>query len=259
MNTFPPLDLNYRTAPQSVSLLARAFPALVCYSRFLITVIKASALSKKGRYNATQWCRSSYEILKNLENVGVRFEISGLEHIQQLKTPCVVVANHMSMLETVILPVVIQPFRDVTFIVKEGLMDYPVFKHVLRARKPIVVNRVNPRQDLKTVMVEGAERLKNGVSVVVFPQTTRATSFEPEKFNSLGVKLAARANVPAVPLALVTDAWGNGKIIREFGKMDTSKTVRFHFGKPLPIVGRGGEQHQAIIDFISNRMTQWRD
>lgn len=258
MNKLLPLDLNYRTVPQPVSRFSKAFPALACYSRFLVTIFKASAQCKFGHYDNTQWSHSSYEIIKALEKVGVCFEMSGLEHIQQLKTPCVVVANHMSMLETVILPAVIQPFHDVTFIVKESLMDYPVFKHILRNRNPIVVNRVNPRQDLKTVMHEGAERLKRGISVVVFPQTTRSTSFDAQKFNSLGVKLAARAKVPVVPLALITDAWGNGKIIKEFGRIDPSKIVRFCFGKPLSIDGRGSDQHQVVIDFIGHQMTKWR-
>jgi 1-acyl-sn-glycerol-3-phosphate acyltransferase len=258
MNDFTPLDLNYRTAPRPVTLVTRIFPGLAYYSRFLWVILKASFVSKRGRYGDAQWCRSSYDILKILEKVGVCFEISGLEHIQQLQTPCVVVANHMSVLETMVLPVVIQPFRDMTFIVKDSLMNYPVFKHILRSRAPIVVNRINPRQDLKTVMQEGLERLDNGISVVVFPQTTRSTSFDPDKFNSIGIKLAAKANVPVVPLALVTDAWGNGKIIKEFGKIDASKTVYFSFGKPLFIHGRGAEQHRSVIDFISSHLDQWR-
>jgi 1-acyl-sn-glycerol-3-phosphate acyltransferase len=258
MNNFLPLGMNYRTTPRPISSYARAFPGLVFYSRFVMIICNASIRSKQGRYDKTQWCRSSFDILKAMERIGVRFDISGVEHLQGLKTPCVVVANHMSVLETVILPYVIQSFRDVTFIVKESLMDYPVFKHILRARNPIVVNRVNPRQDLKTVMAVGAERLKQGISVVVFPQTTRSIAFDPHKFNSLGVKLAARAMVPVVPLALATDAWGNGQYIKEFGKIDVAKTVHFSFGRPMPIDGRGIAEHQAIIEFIRNQLTQWR-
>jgi 1-acyl-sn-glycerol-3-phosphate acyltransferase len=145
-----------------------------------------------------------------------------------------------------------------TFIVKDSLMQYPVFKHVLATLDPIVVGRVNPRQDLRTVMQEGVDRLSRGMSVVVFPQTTRSNSFDARRFNSLGVKLAQRAKVPAVPLALTTDAWGSGKIIKDFGKIDTSKTVRFCFGQPIAIQGRGGEAHQAVIEFIKRKLSQWR-
>ena len=39
----------------------------------------------------------------------------GVEHLQAVDGPCVVIANHMSMLETVILPIIIQPVKDILF------------------------------------------------------------------------------------------------------------------------------------------------
>lgn len=258
MDTRFGLTDNYRTVPGKVPFVSRLLPELSFYSRFLWTVFKAAAKTSHNRYDRAALCRSSLDVLRDLESIGVCFEIDGTGYLQRLETPCVIVANHMSVLETAILPVIIQPIKDMTFIVKEGLMRYPVFKHVLATLDPIVVGRINPRQDLRTVMQEGIDRLNRGMSVVVFPQTTRSNSFDARRFNSLGVKLAQRAKVPAVPLALTTDAWGNGRIIKDFGKIDTSKTVRFSFGRPIMIQGRGGETHQALIQFIKGKLSQWR-
>jgi 1-acyl-sn-glycerol-3-phosphate acyltransferase len=188
----------------------------------------------------------------------VYFEITGIEHIEQLKGPCVFIANHMSVLETVILPVIIQPIKNVTFVVKQSLLNYPIFRHIMRSRDPISVNRTNPREDLKAVLEGGVERLKNGISIVVFPQTTRTHSFDPTQFNTIGIKLAKRAKVPVVPVALLTDAWGNGKYLKDFGKIDPSKTVYFAFEKPIWIQNRGGEEHEAILQFISEKSQKWR-
>lgn len=248
----------YRTNTKKISGLERIWPTFCFYVRFLAVVFNASAKAKKGQYDDARWYHSSLNILRALERVGIGFEITGLEHLMQLDSPCVVVANHMSVLETTILPMIIVPIKAMTFIVKDSLMNYPVFKHVLRSRRPIVVNRINPRQDLKTVMQEGVERLESGISVVVFPQTTRTRSFDPQKFNSIGVKLAARAKVPVVPLALLTDAWGNGRLIKEFGKIDTSRKVRFAFGKPMWVEGRGNDVHLKVIDFIGTHLALWR-
>ncbi len=255
---WPPFEHAYQTAPGYISPLNRLFPALTFYSRFLGVVFKANAIAKRGRYDDVAWCRSSLAIMRALEAIGVRFDISGLEHLQRLNSPCVIIGNHMSVMETVVLPILIQPFRKVTFIVKDSLMRYPVFNTVLATRQPIVVNRINPRQDLKTVMQQGTRLLSKGISVIVFPQTTRAQTFDPELFNSLGVKLAARAKVPAVPLALVTDAWGNGRLVKEFGKIDARKKVCFAFGAPLTVEGRGALQHQEVIQFISSKLEGWR-
>jgi 1-acyl-sn-glycerol-3-phosphate acyltransferase len=197
-------------------------------------------------------------VLRALERTGVNFEITGINFLKQLQTPCVIIGNHMSMLETVVLPIIIQPVRNVTFIVKQSLLDYPVFKHVMRSRDPIAVGRTNPRQDLKTVLEGGMERLKRGISIIVFPQTTRTNSFDPTQFSTLGVKLAQRANVPILPLALLTDAWRNGKYLKDFGKIDKSKNVKFAFGKPMWVKGRGIDEHQAVVDFISSKMQVWR-
>jgi len=127
----------------------------------------------------------------------------------------------------------------------------------MRSRDPVVVGRVNPRDDLKAVLGKGAEKLGAGISVIIFPQSTRSVSFIPEEFNTLGVKLAARAGVPVVPLALKTDAWGIGKRIKEFGRIDTSKTVHFSFGEPMHISGRGAEEHEKVSRFIQDCLKEW--
>ena len=87
----------------------------------------------------------------------------------------------------------------------------------------------------------GVERLKAGISIIVFPQTTRMTQFDPEQFNSIGVKIAKKAGVPVVPLALKTDAWANGKFLKDFGAVDPRKEVHFTFADALEIEGQRGE------------------
>jgi 1-acyl-sn-glycerol-3-phosphate acyltransferase len=65
--------------------------------------------------------------------------------------------------------------------------------------------------------------------------------------------------VPVVPLALKTDAWGTGKIIKDFGPVDKNKKVFFAFGEPMKIKDRGSEEHQKVIDFIQNNLAQWAE
>jgi 1-acyl-sn-glycerol-3-phosphate acyltransferase len=188
----------------------------------------------------------------------VHFEITGIEHIAKLDTPFVVIANHTSLLETVAFPSIVRPLRRVTFVVKQSLLEYPVFKHILRTRDPIAVSRTNPRHDLKVVLKEGTERLSRGIPIIIFPQTTRTLEFDPSRFSTLGIKLARRADVPVVPMALLTDAWSNGRILKDFGRIYPSKDVHFAFGEPLWIQDRGVEEHQAVIDFITSKLQVWR-
>jgi len=248
---------SYRTEPRPLSLAARALPSLTFYSHALMIVLRASSRAKHGRYDTADWCGSSLETLRALERVGVRLEVSGLDTFRTLEGPCVFIANHMSTLETFVLPVIISSFKESTYVVKQSLVDYPVFRHVMRSRDPITVGRANPRDDLRAVLDGGAERLKKGISIVIFPQTTRTPVFDPDAFNTIGVKLAKKAGVPVVPIALKTDAWGNGKWLKDYGRIVPSKPVHFAFGKPLTIRDRGGEEHAAIIEFITGKLKEW--
>ena len=250
-------DSVYKTAPLKITLFSKIFPSFSFYSKFLAIVFRASQKAKRGKYDNPAWCKSSFGALRALERKGVKFEISGINFIEQVEKSCVIIGNHMSMMETVVLPIIIQPVRDVTFIVKQPLLEYPVFKHVMRSRDPIAVTRTNPRHDLKAVMEGGIERLNKGVSIIVFPLTTRTNLFDPKQFTTIGVKLAQKANVPIVPLALKTDAWSNGKRLKDFGKIESSKKVHFAFGEPISVKRKGNEEHEAIIDFIQMKLQEW--
>jgi 1-acyl-sn-glycerol-3-phosphate acyltransferase len=248
---------SYRTQPRTIFPLARLFPSLFYYPQFLRQVFWASGLAKQGKYGGEEWWRSSLLAMLALETVGVQIEISGVHLLEQINGPCVLIGNHMSTLETICLPGVVQPYKDCTFIVKRGIVEYPVFKHLMRARDPIVVDRENPRDDLKVVLEQGEQILAGGRSIIVFPQTTRTVQFDPEQFNTIGVKLARRANVPIIPIALKTDAWGIGALVKEFGRIDPRKTVHMAFGAPIVIKSRGNDEHKQIIDFIQQQMERW--
>lgn len=250
-------DDTYRSEPRSIPLRARLCPSFSLYLPFLRIVLHANRCARRNRFDDDELCRSTHTCLKLLERLGIAIEITGINHIRDLNTACVIIANHMSALETVVLPVIIHPFRPLTFIVKQSLLTYPVFGPIMRALNPVSVTRTHPRQDLKTVLEEGANRIREGLSIVVFPQTTRTVRFDPARFSSIGVKLAHRAGVPVVPLALKTDAWGNGKYLKDFGPVDPSKEVRFAFGPPMMVQKRGAEEQQETVDFIQQCLREW--
>ncbi len=249
---------SYRTQPRRTFFLARWFPSLFYYPQFLRQVFWASGLAKQGKYGDDEWWQSSFLAMKALETVGVEIEITGLKIMETVPGPCVFIANHMSTLETICLPGMIQPYKDCTFIVKRGIVEYPVFKHLMRARDPIVVDRENPREDLKVVLEEGEKILASGRSIIVFPQTTRTVTFDPEQFNTIGIKLAKRANATVIPIALQTNAWGIGSLVKEFGRIDPMKKVHIAFGEPIQIQSRGAEEHKQIVAFIQQQLQSWK-
>ena len=221
----------------------------------IVFVTRRQAVRKV--YDTRAWADSSYYIFRLIEKTGGKFHITGMENITKTPDPVLFISNHMSTLETMILPCIIAPLREVTFVVKESLVKHPLFGDVMRSRNPIVVGRTDPRKDLEAVMNGGRDLLKKGISIIIFPQSTRSLEFKPEEFNSLGVKLAKKAGVQVVPIALKTDFWGNGKMIKELGPLDRHKPIHIKFGEPFTIAGSGKEENQKIIDFIKSSLEKW--
>lgn len=258
LNCFP--DDAYTTAKDRKTslwdkvLLGSRWPM---YRRIISIIFKSRRLALQGRYDRQNWIKTSLDVMEASELSGGRFLIEGLNHLRGDHPAVVIVANHVSTLETFVLPALIASIRPVTFVVKKKLVEGPVFGPVIGHRDPIVVGRQNPREDLEVVLKEGTEKLKSGTSVILFPESTRQSLFNPKKFNSLGVKLAKRAGVPVIPLALKTDFWGNGWLLRGFGPIHRERPIHFKFGPPITIQGNGQQEQQQCVDFILQNLTSW--
>jgi len=259
MTDFFPGD-SYATpegVPQSPSEIFLLGSRWSVYSHFFGTIIRSRALALKGLYDDEAWARSSLDIIKNLERCGARLKIEGMDRVRTAEGPFVFVSNHMSTLETLVLPGLIRPMTPVTYVVKEKLLGGFFWGPIMRSRDPIAVSRKDPRADLEVVLREGQARLASGISVIVFPQGTRTPVFVRSGFNSLGIKLAARAGVPVIPVALKTDFWGSSGLFRGFGPVHRDREVRIEFGEPRSVAGRGKAEHEACLDFIESRLRLW--
>ncbi len=246
----------YHTPQQKISPLVKLFPSAVFYLRFLGNTLRNGRIAKQGKYDDAAWEKNSLEILSLLESVGVTVDITGFEYLENRDRPAVFIGNHMSMMETLLLPGFIRRTMPATFIIKESLLHYPVFKYIMRSRNPIAVTRTNPRKDLQTVFTEGQDRLKKGISIVVFPQTTRTFDFNPRKMSSIGTKLAQKAEVDIIPVALKTDAWENGTWIKDLGKINTHRKARFAFGSP--ITAEEDNKQEKVVSFIAEKLQHWQ-
>lgn len=225
--------------------------------KYISIVLRTRREAIEGKYDRPAWTKSSVDIMRLIESCGGRFHITGLDNVRAGKEPVVFVGNHMSTLETMTFPAIIASVREVTFAVKESLVRHPFFGDVMRSRDPIVVGRENSREDLAVVLKKGQELLSKGTSVVIFPQSTRMKKFVPEKFNSLGVKLAAAAGVKVVPFAIKTDYWEIGKIVKDLGRISRHKPIYMAFGDPFEVTSTGKKENAKIIEYIISHLREW--
>jgi len=229
-----------------------------CHLRVIAVVCAANRYVKRHGYPDERWADDACGMLDAYESCGARVRVEDFARVLHNEQPRVYVASHMSSIETMLLPGMLLPLRHVTVVVKESLARYPLFGPVIRGTGAITVGRTNPREDLKTVLAEGAAALARGDAVLLFPQSTRREDFAPAAFNSLGAKLAARAGCPLLPVALRSDFIGVGRLVRDFGPLRRDRPVCIRFGKDIT-VPRGGarEAHTQGVRFISETLRKW--
>ncbi|MCQ4272400.1 1-acyl-sn-glycerol-3-phosphate acyltransferase [Pseudomonas kuykendallii] len=146
------------------------------------------------RFVVRNWCRSAVWLTKTI--VGIRYEIKGLENIPE--RPCVILAKHQSTWETFFLSGFFEPLSQV---LKRELLYVPFFGWAMAMLKPIAIDRSNPKAALKQMASVGAERIKQGAWILVFPEGTRVPFGQIGKFSRGGTALAVNANLPVLPIA----------------------------------------------------------
>jgi 1-acyl-sn-glycerol-3-phosphate acyltransferase len=253
------LQGDYSTPEQKLNWYDKAFATARFYKFAVKEVFGASKDGRSGELTSESYYRNAVGIFRGVERVGGKITVTGFEQVPADGWPYVFVANHMGVLETFLFGAIMHPKGEHNFVVKKSLTEYPVFKHIMHGLKPIVVGRENPREDLMAVFNQGVEKLNAGSSMIIFPQKTRALEFLPENFNTIGIKLARRANVKIVPVALKTDFWARGKILKDYGGVYPQRKVHFHFGAPIEIQGKGHNEHAQIVEFIGKHVKKWEE
>ena len=180
--------------------------------------ISTKRLQKLG----AMWIKVVLNALKFL--CGVSWKVEGIENIPS--TPCIVVSNHQGQWESFFLQTLFIPS---TSIIKKELLLIPLFGWALRCMKPITLNRLHSVSSLKKVIKKGVIKLKNGFSIILFPEGTRIS---PEKgiqpfARSCGL-LSVKSGFPVLPICHNSGKyWKNKKFIKSPGE------VVLRIGEPI--------------------------
>jgi 1-acyl-sn-glycerol-3-phosphate acyltransferase len=131
-----------------------------------------------------------------LRLIGMRLRVCGLDRIG---TPSVVVANHASYLDGVVLQAVLPP--NFSFVIKREMSAVPLAGTLLRRIGAEFVerqNRVRGARDARRLL-RNAER---GEALVFFPEGTFSDAVGLLRFHIGAFAAAARAELPVIPVAI---------------------------------------------------------
>lgn len=129
----------------------------------------------------------------------IRFE--GRENFPDTDS-ALIASNHRSYLDPVLTSLA-KP-HPVSFIAKEPLFKTPGFSHLIRALGAIPSSwSKDPNYDL---MAEASKRINKGRYMTIFPEGTRHTDGKVGRGKTGVCVLAAKSNVPVVPMGIIFDS-----------------------------------------------------
>ena len=202
----------------------------------------------KVRYRLmTTWNSLSLFLLRVL--CGVKLKVIGLENIP--KEACVVLSNHESTYETVVLQTLFNPLCTV---VKKELLYLPFFGWGLYSLSPIAIDRASPREALRQLQIDGVAGIKEDHNILVFPEGTRNAAKKSANWTRGGANIAVASGAAIIPIAHnSSDHWPMGQLAKIPG------TVTFVIGEPITVEGKTSrELTQQVQQWVSDQKDQMR-
>ncbi|MBI5902118.1 MAG: 1-acyl-sn-glycerol-3-phosphate acyltransferase [Deltaproteobacteria bacterium] len=160
---------------------------------------------------------------------GVRLNISGVDNIPRGRA-VMFMSNHQGAFDIPALQRAIP--ADFRWVAKKSLFKTPLIGWAMSIAGYIPIERENAASAFKSLEA-AADRIRMGVSVVIFPEGTRSQSDELLPFKRGAFMLAVKSGVPVVPVAIK----GTKGILKRGGFFITPADVSVSFGVPFPTEG----------------------
>jgi 1-acyl-sn-glycerol-3-phosphate acyltransferase len=158
----------------------------------LLDLFHKNEVRDKFVYKVTSiWAKSQVAVS------GSKIRVSGEENLP--KGPVLFISNHQSNFDIPIFMSFIN--KPKAFIAKIETAKIPLVASWMRLMRCVFMDRKDIRQSVEAIN-KGAEYLKEGYSMVIFPEGTRSKTGEVGEFKAGSFKLAVKSGVSIVPVAI---------------------------------------------------------
>jgi 1-acyl-sn-glycerol-3-phosphate acyltransferase len=179
---------------------------------------------------ARTWARILFRVLAIV--CGLTYVVEGRENIPSGNH--ITMSNHTSAWETIAQFLLFPPQ---VWVLKRELLWIPFVGWGLKLLRPIAIDRGAGHRSVNQVIEQGAERLGEGLWVIIFPEGTRVTPGSVRKFGVSGALLATTTGKFVVPVSHDAGAfWGRRGFLKRPG------TIRVVIGKPIDPAGKDARQ-----------------
>ncbi len=214
-------------------------------------IILTAIFDRSG--NVSHLCgRLWAKMILRASSVGV--EVHELENISSNQS-YIFAANHQSYYDILALlgylPV---QFR---FLARKELFRIPIFGWAMHSAGYIPVDRSRPREALKSLK-RAALKVKQGKSIIIFPEGTRSPDGKVKSFRRGGFVLAIQSGKPVVPITID----GGYKVLPRGGLKVRSGNIKVVIGKPIDStpysINQKGELMQKVREVVVENFNRIR-
>lgn len=202
-------------------------PLTVLFSFIGILILP---LPRGWRYAViTRWSMLTIAWLKI--SCGLGWRVSGRENIPA--APGVILCKHQSAWETITLQLI---FPRQSQVLKKELLRVPFFGWGLASLNPIAIDRKAGAKALRTVLERGADRIREGWWVLLFPEGTRIPPGQKGRYTQTGAALALAAETVVIPVAHNAGVfWARNALTKHAG------TIEVVVGPPIATAGKSAK------------------
>ncbi|MFQ5354218.1 MAG: lysophospholipid acyltransferase family protein [Thermodesulfobacteriota bacterium] len=174
------------------------------------------------------WCRIILAL------AGIRVEVRGRENISG-EGPKIFLSNHQGAFDIPVLQGYIP--RQFRWVAKKSLFSIPVVGWTMTLAGYVGIERENSKKALKSLLL-AAEKIRNGTSVLIFPEGTRSTTGTLLPFKKGAFLLARKSGADIVPLAVE----GTKDIMKKGSLMMAPAKATLSIGEPFSPKGMSDEE-----------------
>ncbi len=137
------------------------------------------------------------------------------------------------------------------WVAKEELKRIPFLGQAIRSSPSVFIDRSHPKKSVES-MKRAGEKIRDGVSVAIFPEGSRSHSAELAQFKRGAFLLAIEAQVPVVPVTVINAH----KLFNEKTKKARPGIMNIRIGTPIEITGWTRNDIPRLMEDVRDAMTQ---
>ena len=220
-------------------------------------LMKAKSLEKQGRFDeldkyafeiTTKWAK------KRIKISGANIIVHGQEKIPADRS-VLFMSNHQGNFDIAIFMGSID--KNTGFVAKIEMKKALLVRSWMKYIHCVFMDRSDIKQSMK-IILEGINVLKDGHSLVVFPEGTRSQCDEMREFKHGSFKLALKSKVPIVPVTLD----GSYKIMESHGGTITPARVDVYVHDPIYTENltreEAAELPKKVMEIVASKLPQKR-